>query len=755
MRKTFEKIIASVLLLTFVASFCTAGAYKIESALYSNSSELTDGLTYTNRIFAASNGRVETFSLEINPGKSAELITTSCDTVYGGMKPDEAIRYAESLGYNVVAAVNTDFFSTANHIPLGLVIENGIYKSSPEGGNALIIDENGCSSIVRAPEISIALTNLTQADSENEAAVSVTHFNKYRSDTELYLYSADFSGVSTRAPSEGWAVRFKILSGSVSVGEEAELSVEEVLDGVKDVPIGEGYLVLTAAAGAGFDAERNAFSVGDTVRLDVSCADERVVTAKWASGGGDVLMENGAVTDSAEWDRTISGANPRTAVGVKADGSAVLLVVDGRRSSYSNGASLSSVSEALLSAGCVSAMNLDGGGSSSMSVRLPGESACTVVNSPSDGAARKCGSFALVVNKNRPDGTASRLFLKNDGAFVLAGASVPLEYLASDASQSPADCGRVKAKAQYGSIEGNIYTAPKNTCTDTVTLSSGSASGTGTLHIVSSPDEFRVIGAKYGKNVETLSLSRGETVTLVPVIKHLTRAVAFDENSVVFSTEGDIGSFSELGTFTSGEHSNVSGALIVTAGERTLSVPFSIPAELEDVDGHWCEEYVKELHRLGIVSGVTETSYSPDSEIRRCDFLLMLYRAQGQPAPAGECTFSDVPADAYFARAVAWAQENGIAAGLDDGTFSPGAALSREQGFTFIYRYLTMLGRVTEETPGADLSAFSDASEISGYAERPVSVLVSLGTVSGDGGAVTPRAPMTRGQMAKVLFKSL
>ena len=736
-----------------------AAAYGTGDVRYENKTQLTDTLTYTNRISVSGSGRVESFELELSPNGDVEQIVSSCDTVYGGMTVQDVVRYVEGQGYNVLAAVNSDFYSTTNRIPLGIVIENGIYKSSPAGANALCIDAEGQTSVSESPSVLMTLFNNGGGVSAANYGQTVTidHFNKLRSDTGLYMYSSDFSTVSTRTSTDGWYVRFAVLSGELGVNSALQLRVEELINDATEVQIGEGYMVLTAAAVAGFEAEFAKFAVGDTVTLTTSCEDAAVSSARWACGGGDVLVKDGAITEDDIWDKAIAAANPRTAVGIKADGTVLYRVIDGRRASYSRGATFLELAEEMLAQGCVTVMNLDGGGSSVMSVRTPGNTSCTVVNSPSDGSARRCGAYVLFVSRNESDGQVRRLFLKNSGAIVLSGSSVTLEPAASDSAhrkvEVPSD---ITMNAVYGSVNGGVYTAPESGVVDTVTLYSKStgARGEASIYVVAEPDTVEV-SRDDGKAVTSLNLGRNETVMLKASAKYLSRPIITDEDGFVFTVNGDIGEFSEDGAFTAGAHSNVSGTITVTAGKKTASIDVSIPPELEDIDGHWSEVYIRELYGAGIVNGITATSFEPDSMIRRGDFILMLYRAAGSPEIDIPSTFTDVPADAYFSKAVAWAEINGIAKGTDTGTFNPGDSLMREQGFTFVYRYLTFIGEVNEETPVADISTFTDAESVSEYAVTPVSVLVALDIVGGSGGMLSSQDSMTRGQMAKVLSSAI
>ena len=79
---------------------------------------------------------------------------------------------------------------------------------------------------------------------------------------------------------------------------------------------------------------------------------------------------------------------------------------------------------------------------------------------------------------------------------------------------------------------------------------------------------------------------------------------------------------------------------------------------------------------------------NPNAAINRAQMVTMLWRAMGQPAAASDASFADVPADSYYAQAVAWAIENGITAGVGNGKFDPDAACTRGQIATFLYRYM-------------------------------------------------------------------
>lgn len=87
-----------------------------------------------------------------------------------------------------------------------------------------------------------------------------------------------------------------------------------------------------------------------------------------------------------------------------------------------------------------------------------------------------------------------------------------------------------------------------------------------------------------------------------------------------------------------------------------------------------------------ITNGIGNYTFAPNQPCTRAQIVTFLWRAAGSPAPKSASNFNDVPADAYYAKAVAWAVENGITGGTGDGKFSPDATCTRAQAVTFLYR---------------------------------------------------------------------
>lgn len=719
------------------------------AAVYSNSTALSDGFTYENEIsFNAAGDSVETYTLENTDGSSVYPIVLACDTIYGGMTVPQIIAYAKSLGYNAVGAVNTDFGYWSTRIPCGMVVEDGVYKSSPEGNNALAFSDQGAF-VSFMPEVNITLSDDTSGNS-----VSLTHYNKTRAeDGGLYLYSEYFSTVSTRTSTDGWFVRFKVLDGQMSLNGTMTLEVTELIHGEYDaLTIGEDNLILTAADASDLLSDYEKFSVGDRVTLTTTCSDDALAGAKWVSGCGNLLVSDYELFHSEWWDKAVTGTHPRTAVGIKPDGSVVYYVMDGR-SENSGGATLTQLAQDMISMGCKYAVNMDGGGSSVLSLLMPGATGCAVLNNPSDGYLRAVCTYIVFVTDAAPSGKAENLYIGQDGAFVLCGSSLGLTCLATDNTlktvSAPSD---MRITAGLGSVAGGVYTAGGTAGVDTLGLSSASSgsSGTGSIHVISAAGALTVTDAETGKTVSSATFDQGDMLTLSVAATYLNRPVAMDASAVRYAVDGDIGTITEDGVFTASGTPGSEGKITVTAAGVTAVIPVKLAFEFPDMQGHWAAAYVKTLYEAGVVNGTTSATFSPEAAMKRCDFILMLYRAAGAPETEAAGSFSDVPADAYYAKAVSWAEANGIAKGDGSGAFNPSGTLTREQGFAFLYRALGTLGDSEPDGDAAQLAGFTDASRLSDWAEIPAATLVSLGIVQGSGGKIDPDGTLTRAQMAKM-----
>ena len=183
------------------------------------------------------------------------------------------------------------------------------------------------------------------------------------------------------------------------------------------------------------------------------------------------------------------------------------------------------------------------------------------------------------------------------------------------------------------------------------------------------------------------------------------------------------------------------------ADKVTVEPTFTWVNPFADVaDSAYYVDAVEWMLKREVTQGTTETTFSPNLNCTRAQIVTFLWRAAGSPEPKSTVSFADVSADSYYAKAVAWAVENGITGGTGNGLFSPDAACTRAQSAAFLYR--------AAGSPAVNGSAgFSDVAADAYYAQA-VAWAKEHGITDGIGGGLFGSAnDCTRAQIAAFLWR--
>ena len=186
------------------------------------------------------------------------------------------------------------------------------------------------------------------------------------------------------------------------------------------------------------------------------------------------------------------------------------------------------------------------------------------------------------------------------------------------------------------------------------------------------------------------------------------------------------------------------------ASKVTVSAEF---AEIETLDfadvstDAYYYEAVKWAAKKGITGGTGDGTFNPNGACTRAHIVTFLWRAAGSPAPKSTVSFADVPAGSYYAKAVAWAVENGITLGTGVGTFNPNATCTRAQSVTFLYRALG--------TAPTTVNGFTDVTADAFYADA-VAWAVESGVTNGTSASTfSPNNGCTRAQIVTFLYRTM
>ena len=193
--------------------------------------------------------------------------------------------------------------------------------------------------------------------------------------------------------------------------------------------------------------------------------------------------------------------------------------------------------------------------------------------------------------------------------------------------------------------------------------------------------------------------------------------------------------------------------LAVVCIVASFAVTFSIGAANVFVDvsptkDAWCYTQVMKAYNMGLINGYGNGYFGKNDPITRGQIVQILYNHYGTDVGSNS-GFSDVPADAWYAKAVTWAAKNGVVSGYSNGTFGPNNKLTREQMVTILYN---VAGRPSADT--SMLAPFTDRGDVASYAVPGFSWAVSNGIVSGTSTTtLSPRGTATRAQVAVIMIR--
>lgn len=173
-----------------------------------------------------------------------------------------------------------------------------------------------------------------------------------------------------------------------------------------------------------------------------------------------------------------------------------------------------------------------------------------------------------------------------------------------------------------------------------------------------------------------------------------------------------------------------------------------------DMFGHWGAEYVYELYNIGVVDGVDDHKFSPNTKVTRGMLVTILGRVYGvSPDHYTDTGFVDVDIDKWYGPYVAWAQESGIVDGYEDDTFKPENYITREQMALIFMRFAGHTGIMITET---DMEPFADEDQVSSWALEAVLYAQRIGLINGkDGNLFDPKGTATRAEMCAVTSRFL
>jgi hypothetical protein len=730
----------------------------------------TDMGAYTyfhNVVFTSpSVGQQTEYYVEYQPNSEAVPVVVNGDSIWGRRNIEGAAQYMENNGMRPLIGINADYFSFQTGIPMGhTIIDGEIASKESEGQDAVGFRADGTGYI--------GWLDITTTLSDGIRSVDVMYINKWcqAGFDPIYLFTDKF-GSSTKTESECIFVICTPESGKLKIGDKMLLKVDDVFtyDGEIAIPDGKIILAMDTSGVSEYYSFLSSLSVGQYVTITNEASDSEWNTIENGMGSvGGRLISNGVVNSDFE-----AGAAPRTAVGIKADGNIIFYVLDGRQQGYSYGAQLSTLAKRMSELGCVDAINLDGGGSTTIAGVFPGSDVLTVVNHPSDGELRSVANFIFLKDNREPTGIPGVINLAaKENNNYLSGATEQIEAqsvydthnyrmdLLSDVWYTAENYNNGQS---YVDENGLVYMS--GTGTVKITVSSDYATAETYYNSFENPDEIKIYNESDGKEISEIYTEANEELQLnlgAAAYVNGERLISSD-NQFKWEIEGDIGTITNDGIFTLTDSVNKSGRINVTAGNCTKSIAVYIsdyPKPVNpfaDTDGHWAETVLSMMAYRGVINGIEEDGkmvFKPDNDMTRSEFAVMISNYLGLDTSEYEAEplifddSYDIPL--WAENSIKAMYENGIIQGRSnyDGTltFNPYDKITRAEA-------MTILGRIINSNADAELD-FADKDDIPEWAAESISKLLSAGIVSGySDNTILPNNNVKRAEAVNMMYKA-
>lgn len=553
-------LLISAALLCVYAPF--AGAFETVTEL-AGKTKLASGVFYTGDV------RQAEYRLEYTPNDVVRPVVVYGSKVcnYGSFSGMAAL--LENRGMNVIGGVNGDYYVLATNQPLGIVITEGVLRSSDAGHWAVGFRADG-TAFIGKPALNMRV-RLSGQD------YVIAGLNKVRSGTGYHLFTEDFS-YTTKNTSPGWDIILTPEQGAeLKTNCEFTATVDEIIESKGELALPEGKLVLSVSAATDqwrrYGVE-NTFP-GDTVRISIS-ADEIWDEADYAVGSLYKLVTGGV----PEPDLERGEAAPRTAVGIRADGTIVLYTVDGRQSGYSRGYTIAGLAERLAELGCAEACIMDGGGSTALSALYIGGDDAEMVGKPSGGGERSVSTYIMLAAFGAGSGDAACIGVRPEAPAALKGAEIAFTLGAADETGRTVKLPYTEVTASGASISGEGRARCIREGTAEIKARSGSIEGTGYVEVIETPDAIFVYSG--GTKRESLVIPPDRTLDLTAKASWLGLDLVSQDDCYIWETT--VGSITADGAFFSG-HEEPEGIITVSAGGRTITIPVSVHPITKMLDG--------------------------------------------------------------------------------------------------------------------------------------------------------------------------
>ena len=684
MKKIAKKLLVFVAMVSLVASPASAYAFQTVEKDY----PLSKGVQYKK--YTYSNTYTNSINhLAINVGDQTTEVQLGMPATVNGKESTVAnANRHSSEGNRVVGAINASFYNMSQGYPLFLLAKDNVILN---GGTV----SSGSDEYMNVPTAFGMTADGKGVIDYFDFDVTLTHkgsnyemsgLNRVRNGQEAVIYTPQFYSKTTDTNQYGFEIvvdtgspitenRFgQTLTGKVTqikaYGSTEKLAIPST-----------GFVV--SLQGGDWYSKLSHVAVGDEMSVNFTI-DQLWQNAQFILASGPYLVKDNKlyIMMSTSSDRAKEIA-PRTVVATSNNGQTVhFITVDGRQS-HSKGMNMVQLANYLVALGVDRAINLDGGGSTTMGIRNYGSNNVVLANLPSNsGNTQRLVSATLLAVSNAPTGKGTHIKFTNSTnyATMLVGAtsSVAVQYVLDENYNTLPLDGHLSLVSQNETltINGLSYTATKAGDDRIYIGHDGTAVQSFPVKIVDAPATLTI-------SPSTTTIGAGESVAFTVDAKDDSgKAIVYNSSQVKWSVEGNIGTITSSGKFTA-QNPGATGKITATLGTKSTSVSVTVAkgALFKDIPSNYM--YYKEVEYLTsnkIVTGYSDGTFKPNNKLTRAHAAVIMSRALGlNTSNVKNPSFKDIPANHIYYKEIAAVAEAGIMSGRGNNTFDPDATLTRAQ----------------------------------------------------------------------------
>ena len=745
MKKIVSIVVACFLVLMSANSLASAASQTVVS-----SQPLSSGVNLNKYIYKGTySNNINHIAIDLND--SFTKVDLGLPGSFAGRSSTTNMANRDSgEGNRVVGAINGSFFHMDNGFPIYLISKNNqIYY----GG---MISDSYDAYVSKPIAFGVTKDGLAEIDTfdfditlnHSGKSYEITGVNRTREANEAILFTPQNNTSTTN--SNQYGVQYLVTTDSpitsTQFGQTIVGKVSKVYPyGVSaKVEIPKNGFVISANGDK--STELGSIQVGDEISVSMTI-DQKWQDSQFMVASGPMLVRDGKrditmnINSSRATERTA-----RSAIAISADKSKVhFITVD--KTSSSKGMTLVEFANYIVSLGYDRAINMDGGGSTTMGYRDYGSNNVVLANTPAYGSQRAISTIFEAVSTAPTSEASSIKFTRSKVGTLLAGtgSQVTVQYIL-DKYYNPLtiDASKLALVSENKTLKVNGMTfVSTKAANDRIFITyNGKTLQSFPVTVVDAPATMTVSGSK--------QVAAGSSATYTVTAKDASgAALVYDASMVKWSVEGNIGTITSSGKFTASKAGK--GSIVAKLGTKTVSYPIEVQGKGLFSDVTTSHPYYNEITYLAenqYITGYEDGTFKPDAEITRAHGAVILARVLKLDLDnVVNPNFKDVPVTHEYYKQIAAAQNAGIISGKEGGVFDPNGKLTRAQMAKIIAEAFDLTGISSKQ--------FSDVPT-GNWAYSYVQALANNGVTTGyEDGTFKPNDHITRAHFGLFIYRSL